>query len=127
MSGVPLAPVPSTGFAPVLSWLQRFSLVIHVWIAFAGSAPFVCSFSTTVLSLVLQLVPQRRQDERAAGRPTRAGRLMKALLPSVELERLTYRLIAISVPRWACTWSRVPHRPRLRMRLWMGPARSQVR
>jgi len=88
-----------TDSAPLVPALQSFWLVIHVSIAFVSSALFVLAFSTTVL----QLVQERREDQRAAGRPTGAGRFMEALPPSADLERLSYRLIAVSFPLWAFT------------------------
>ena len=98
-STVSLEPGVYTDSAPLVPALQSFWLVIHVSIAFVSSALFVLAFSTTVL----QLVQERREVQRAQGRPTGAGRFMEALPASADLERLSYRLIAISFPLWAFT------------------------
>ena len=88
-----------TESAQLVPALQSYWLVIHVSIAFISSALFTIAFSSTVL----QLVQERREQARAAGRPPRGGRFMDALPPSEELERASYRLIAVSFPLWSFT------------------------
>jgi cytochrome c-type biogenesis protein CcsB len=79
--------------------LQSFWLVIHVSVAFVASALFTLAFSTTVL----QLVQERRELARAAGREPRGGRFMDAVPSSVELERSSYRLHVVAFPLWTFT------------------------
>jgi len=88
-----------TDSAPLVPALQSYWLIIHVSIAFKSSALFVLAFSTTVL----QLVQERREAKRAAGQVLGAGRFMEALPSAADLEKLSYRLIAISFPLWAFT------------------------
>ena len=79
--------------------LQSEWLIVHVSVAFVSSALFTIAFSVTIL----QLVQDRRERARAGGSPPRRGRFMEALPPAAELERLAYRLIAISFPLWTFT------------------------
>lgn len=88
-----------TDSAPLVPALQSYWLIIHVSVAFVSSALFVLAFSTTVL----QLVQERREAQRAAGSTPGAGRFMEALPTAADLEKLSYRLIAISFPLWAFT------------------------
>ncbi|MGQ7349928.1 c-type cytochrome biogenesis protein CcsB [Quadrisphaera oryzae] len=88
-----------TASAPLVPALQSYWLIIHVSVAFVSSALFVLAFSTTVL----QLVQERREAQRAAGATLGAGRFMEALPSAADLEKLSYRLIAISFPLWAFT------------------------
>jgi len=79
--------------------LQSFWLVIHVSVAFVASALFTLAFSTTVL----QLVQERRELGRSAGREQRRGRFMDAMPSSVDLERSSYRLHVVAFPLWTFT------------------------
>jgi cytochrome c-type biogenesis protein CcsB len=79
--------------------LQSIWLVIHVSVAFVASALFTLGFSTTIL----QLVQERRELARAAGREPRRGRFMERLPGSVELERSAYRLHVVAFPLWTFT------------------------
>jgi cytochrome c-type biogenesis protein CcsB len=88
-----------TQSAQLVPALQSFWLVIHVSVAFVASALLTLGFSTTVL----QLVQERRELARAAGRPPRGGRFMDALPGSVELERSAYRLHVVAFPLWTFT------------------------
>ena len=88
-----------TESAQLVPALQSYWLVIHVSIAFISSALFTIAFSSTVL----QLVQERRELARTAGRTPGGGRFMDALPPSEELERASYRLIAVSFPLWSFT------------------------
>ncbi|PWJ53245.1 cytochrome c-type biogenesis protein CcsB [Quadrisphaera granulorum] len=88
-----------TDSAPLVPALQSYWLVIHVSVAFISISLFVLAFSTTVL----QLVQERREIKRAAGETLGAGRFMEALPTSTDLEKLSYRLIAISFPLWGFT------------------------
>jgi len=88
-----------TQAAQLVPALQSFWLVIHVSVAFVASALFTLGFSTTVL----QLVQERRELARAAGRPPVRGRFMERLPGSVELERSAYRLHVVAFPLWTFT------------------------
>lgn len=88
-----------TESAQLVPALQSYWLVIHVSVAFVASALLTIGFSATVL----QLVQQRREQARAAGRPPLRGRFMDALPHSAELERAGYRLVAIAFPLWTFT------------------------
>jgi cytochrome c-type biogenesis protein CcsB len=88
-----------TRAAQLVPALQSFWLVIHVSVAFIASALFTLAFSTTVI----QLVQERRELARAAGREPARGRFMDNLPGSVELERSSYRLHAIAFPLWTFT------------------------
>lgn len=88
-----------TQSAQLLPALQSVWLVIHVTVAFTASALFTIAFSATVL----QLVQDRRERLRAAGRPPRRGGFMDALPASAELERTAYRLTAVAFPLWTFT------------------------
>lgn len=79
--------------------LQSEWLIVHVSVAFISSALFTIAFSVNVL----QLVQDRRERARAAGAPPRGGRFMDALPSAADLERLAYRLIAVSFPLWSFT------------------------
>ncbi len=79
--------------------LQSFWLFIHVSVAFIASALFTLAFSTTVL----QLVQERREMARAAGRPVRGARFMDAMPTSRALDRSSYRLHVIAFPLWTFT------------------------
>lgn len=96
--GIALA-VLYTESAALVPALQSYWLVIHVSVATISSALFVIAFSANVL----QLVQDRRERLRAAGRPPRRGQFMDRLPGSVELERAAYRLIAVSFPLWSFT------------------------
>ena len=61
-----------TQSAQLLPALQSIWLVIHVSVAFIASALFTIAFSATVL----QLVQDRRERARAAGRALVRGRFM---------------------------------------------------
>jgi cytochrome c-type biogenesis protein CcsB len=87
---------PSAQLVPAL---QSYWLLIHVTVAFIASALFTLGFSTSVL----QLVQQRREQARAAGREPSRGRFMDALPSSVELERSAYRLHVVAFPLWTFT------------------------
>jgi cytochrome c-type biogenesis protein CcsB len=88
-----------TQSAQLLPALQSVWLVIHVTVAFTASALFTIAFSATVL----QLVQDRRERLRGAGRPPRRGRFMDALPIAAELERTAYRLTAVAFPLWTFT------------------------
>ncbi len=88
-----------TESAPLVPALQSYWLVIHVSVAFVSSALFTVAFSATVL----QLVQDRREALRAAGRPPVRGRFMDALPSARELDTTAYRLIAVSFPLWTFT------------------------
>ena len=88
-----------TRSAQLLPALQSVWLVIHVTVAFTASALFTIAFSATVL----QLVQDRRERLRTAGRPPQRGRFMDALPVAAELERTAYRLTAVAFPLWTFT------------------------
>ncbi len=88
-----------TETAQLVPALNSFWLVIHVSVAFVASALLTLGFSTTVL----QLVQERRELARAAGRPPARGRFMDALPGSVDLERSAYRLHVVAFPLWTFT------------------------
>jgi cytochrome c-type biogenesis protein CcsB len=88
-----------TRSAQLLPALQSVWLVIHVTVAFTASALFTIAFSATVL----QLVQDRRERAREAGRAPVRGRFMDSLPASVELERTAYRLTAVAFPLWTFT------------------------
>lgn len=85
--------------AQLVPALHSFWLAIHVSVAFISSALFTLGFSTSVL----QLVQQRREDQRALGRPPVRGRFMDGIPASAELERSAYRLHAVAFPLWTFT------------------------
>jgi cytochrome c-type biogenesis protein CcsB len=88
-----------TQSAQLLPALQSIWLVIHVTVAFTASALFTIAFSATVL----QLVQDRRERAREAGRVLVRGRFMDSLPASAELERTAYRLTAVAFPLWTFT------------------------
>ncbi len=88
-----------TDSAPLVPALQSYWLVIHVSVAFISSALFTLAFSANIL----QLVQGRREGARATGHEPRGARFMDAIPGSRELDRLAYRLIAISFPMWTFT------------------------
>jgi len=88
-----------TDAAQLLPALQSFWLIIHVSVAFIASALFTLGFSLTLI----QLVQERRELARAAGRPPLRGQFMDALPSSVELESSAYRVHAIAFPLWSFT------------------------
>jgi cytochrome c-type biogenesis protein CcsB len=88
-----------TESAQLVPALQSSWLVIHVSVAFLASALLTLSFSSTVL----QLVQRRREEARARGELSRRGRFMDGLPSSAELDRVTYRLIAVAFPLWTFT------------------------
>jgi cytochrome c-type biogenesis protein CcsB len=88
-----------TESAQLVPALQSYWLVIHVSVAFVASALLTISFSATVL----QLVQQRREQLRADGREVRGGRFMDGLPRSAELDRASYRMIAVAFPLWTFT------------------------
>lgn len=88
-----------TQAAPLVPALRSFWLVIHVSVAFVSSALFTLGFSTSVL----QLVQERRELARSAGRRPRRGRFMDALPGSADLELSAYRLHAVAFPLWTFT------------------------
>ena len=88
-----------TQAAQLVPALHSFWLGIHVSVAFIASALLTLGFSVTIL----QLVQQRREQRRAAGRPPVGGRFMDRLPSSVELERTAYQLHAIAFPLWSFT------------------------
>ncbi|SDQ15877.1 c-type cytochrome biogenesis protein CcsB [Quadrisphaera sp. DSM 44207] len=88
-----------TESAELVPALQSYWLVIHVSVAFVSSALFTIAFSSTVL----QLVQERRERRRAAGRRVEGARFLDALPPAEQLERTSYRLIAVSFPLWTFT------------------------
>lgn len=79
--------------------LQSEWLVIHVAVAVISSALFTIAFSVSIV----QLVQDRREQLLAGGQVPRRGRFMSALPPAAELERVAYRLIAVSFPLWTFT------------------------
>jgi cytochrome c-type biogenesis protein CcsB len=85
-----------TDAAQLVPALRSYWLMIHVSVAFIASALFTLGFSVTVI----QLVQDRRETRRAAGRPARRGRFMDRFPPAVELERLAYRLHVVAFPLW---------------------------
>jgi cytochrome c-type biogenesis protein CcsB len=85
-----------TEAAQLVPALHSYWLMIHVSVAFIATALFTLGFSITVI----QLVQDRRETRRAAGRPARRGRFMDRLPPAVELERLAYRLHVVAFPLW---------------------------
>jgi cytochrome c-type biogenesis protein CcsB len=88
-----------TQAAQLVPALNSFWLVIHVSVAFVSSALFTLGFSTSVL----QLVQERRELARNAGREPKRGRFMDALPRSAELERSAYRLNVVAFPLWTFT------------------------
>jgi len=88
-----------TQSAQLLPALQSVWLVIHVTVAFTASALFTIAFSATVV----QLVQDRRERARAAGREPVRGRFMDQLPDAAELERTAYRLTAVAFPLWTFT------------------------
>jgi len=88
-----------TESARLVPALQSPFLVIHVSVAFVASALFTIGFSV----VVLQLVQERRERARAAGRPAVRGAFMERLPRSAELERIGYRLVALAFPLWSFT------------------------
>jgi len=85
--------------SPLVPALHSFWLIIHVSVAFVASALFTLAFSTTVL----QLVQERRELRRAAGRPATRGAFMDRLPGSVDLERSAYRMHVVAFPLWTFT------------------------
>jgi cytochrome c-type biogenesis protein CcsB len=88
-----------TEAAQLVPALRSFWLLIHVSVAFVASALFTLGFSTTVL----QLIQERRESARAAGREPGRGRFMDALPDSVELEQSSYRIHIAAFPLWGFT------------------------
>ena len=88
-----------TQAAQLVPALHSFWLVIHVSVAFVASALYTLGFSTTVL----QLVQERREAARAAGREPRGGRFMDALSGSAALDRSSYSLHVAAFPLWTFT------------------------
>jgi cytochrome c-type biogenesis protein CcsB len=88
-----------TQAAQLVPALHSFWLIIHVSVAFVSSALFTLGFSTSVL----QLVQERRELARAAGREPQRGRFMNALPTSADLERSAYRLHVVAFPLWTFT------------------------
>jgi cytochrome c-type biogenesis protein CcsB len=88
-----------TEAAQLVPALRSVWLLIHVSVAFVAAALFTLGFSTTVL----QLVQERRELARAAGREPSRGRFMDALPGSVELERSAYRIHIAAFPLWGFT------------------------
>jgi cytochrome c-type biogenesis protein CcsB len=88
-----------TRAAQLVPALHSFWLGIHVSVAFISSALFTLGFSTSVL----QLVQERREEQRAQGRPPVRGRWMNGIPASAELERSAYRLHAVAFPLWTFT------------------------
>ncbi|HET9654192.1 MAG TPA: c-type cytochrome biogenesis protein CcsB [Kineosporiaceae bacterium] len=88
-----------TQAAQLVPALHSFWLIIHVSVAFVSSALFTLAFSTTVL----QLVQERREKAREAGRVLHRGRFMDALPSSADLERSSYRLHVAAFPLWTFT------------------------
>jgi cytochrome c-type biogenesis protein CcsB len=88
-----------TQAAQLVPALQSFWLVIHVSVAFIASALLTLGFSLTVI----QLVQNRREELRAAGKPPVRGAFMDRLPGSVELEQAAYRLHAVAFPLWTFT------------------------
>ncbi len=85
--------------AQLVPALRSFWLLIHVSVAFVASAIYTLAFSTTVL----QLVQERREQARGAGRTLTRGRFMDALPGSRDLERSAYRLHIAAFPLWGFT------------------------
>ncbi|HEY6798780.1 MAG TPA: c-type cytochrome biogenesis protein CcsB [Kineosporiaceae bacterium] len=79
--------------------LHSFWLLIHVSVAFVASALYTLGFSTTIL----QLVQERRERARAAGRPPARGRFMDALPSAAALDRSSYSLHVAAFPLWTFT------------------------
>jgi cytochrome c-type biogenesis protein CcsB len=79
--------------------LHSFWLLIHVSVAFIASAIYTLGFSTTVL----QLVQERREQARAAGREPARGHFMDALPSSAALDRSSYSLHVAAFPLWTFT------------------------
>jgi cytochrome c-type biogenesis protein CcsB len=88
-----------TQAAQLVPALHSFWLVIHVSVAFVASALYTLGFSTTVL----QLVQERRELARAAGRQPTRGRFMDALPSSAALDRSSYSLHVAAFPLWTFT------------------------
>ena len=88
-----------TQAAQLVPALHSVWLIYHVSVAFIASALFTLGFSTSVL----QLVQERREMHRAAGRQLRRGRFMDALPGSADLERSAYRLHVVAFPLWTFT------------------------
>ena len=82
--------------AQLVPALRSYWLMIHVSVAFIATALFTLGFSITVL----QLVQDRRQSRRAAGRAPGRGAFMDRLPPAAELERLAYRMHVVAFPLW---------------------------
>ncbi|MFI7587984.1 c-type cytochrome biogenesis protein CcsB [Spongisporangium articulatum] len=88
-----------TEAAQLVPALQSYWLIIHVSIAFIASALLTLGFSVTII----QLVQDRREQQRAAGKTLKGGNFMNKLPPSAELEHTAYRLHAIAFPLWTFT------------------------
>ncbi|WP_369054924.1 c-type cytochrome biogenesis protein CcsB [Kineococcus terrestris] len=84
--------------AQLVPALDSYWLVIHVFVAILASALSTVGFSATVL----QLVQEKRERSRAAGRVP-GGAFMDALPSSVELERTAFRLYAVGFVMWTFT------------------------
>ncbi|MFB9377445.1 c-type cytochrome biogenesis protein CcsB [Kineococcus gynurae] len=84
--------------AQLVPALDSYWLIIHVFVAILASALSTIGFSATVL----QLVQEKRERARAAGR-TPGGAFMDALPGSVELERTAFRLYAVGFVMWTFT------------------------
>jgi len=82
--------------AQLVPALRSYWLMIHVSVAFIATALFTLGFSITVL----QLVQDRRESRRAAGRAPGRAAFMDRLPPSAELERLAYRMHVVAFPLW---------------------------
>jgi len=88
-----------TEAAQLVPALRSVWLLIHVSVAFVASALFTLGFSTTVL----QLIQERRETARAAGRTPSRGRFMDALPGAAALERTSYGLHIAAFPLWGFT------------------------
>lgn len=87
-----------TQAAQLVPALQSPFLIIHVSIAFISCALFGVGFAVQVV----QLIQDRRETERAAGREPR-GRFLDRFPTSAVLDRLGYRIVAIGFPLWTFT------------------------
>jgi len=84
--------------AQLVPALDSYWLIIHVFVAILATALSTIGFSATVL----QLVQEKRERSRAAGKST-GGAFMDALPGAVELERTAFRLNAVAFVMWTFT------------------------
>ncbi len=87
-----------TQAAQLVPALQSPFLIIHVSIAFTSCALFTVAFSVQLLQLF-----QSRREQILAAKGRARGVFLELLPGAAELERLGYRIVAISFPLWTFT------------------------